>query len=135
VYSFKLSEISVNKYTTAYVVFCTDRYLEDFSLLEIMPSTNQSSQGLNHQPRSTHGGTHGSSCICNRGWPCWASMRGEALEGSMPQCRGMPVWGGGSGWEGGGSTLIEARGERIGYRILGCGVGTGKGDNISNVNK
>jgi hypothetical protein len=27
----------------------------------------QSSQGLNHQPKSTHGGTHGSSCICSRG--------------------------------------------------------------------
>jgi hypothetical protein len=49
--------------------------------------TPQSSQGLNHQPKSTHGGTHGSSCVCNRGliwhngpWSC---------EGSMPQCRGM----------------------------------------------
>jgi hypothetical protein len=42
-------------------------------------STNQSSKGLNPQPRSTHGGTHGSSCICSRGWPCWASMGEEAL--------------------------------------------------------
>jgi hypothetical protein len=23
--------------------------------------------------------THGSSCICSRGWPCHASMGGEAL--------------------------------------------------------
>jgi hypothetical protein len=38
----------------------------------------QSSQGLNHQPKSTHGGTHGSSRICSRGWPYWASMGGEA---------------------------------------------------------
>jgi len=33
-------------------------------------STNQTSQrfqGLNHEPKSTHGGTHGSSCICSRG--------------------------------------------------------------------
>jgi hypothetical protein len=40
-------------------------------------STNQipqSSQGLNHQPKSAHGGTHGSSCICSRGWPYLASM-------------------------------------------------------------
>jgi hypothetical protein len=37
----------------------------------------QSSQGLSHQPRSTHGGTHGSSCICSRGWP--SSIGGEAL--------------------------------------------------------
>ena len=27
----------------------------------------QSSLGLNYQPDSTHGGTHGSSCICSRG--------------------------------------------------------------------
>jgi len=40
--------------------------------------TNQSSQGLNHHPKSTHGQTHGSSCICRRGWPCPAPM-GEAL--------------------------------------------------------
>ena len=45
-------------------------------------STNQtlkSSQGLNHLPKSTHGGTNGFSCICSKGWPCWASMGGEAL--------------------------------------------------------
>jgi hypothetical protein len=44
--------------------------------------TNQypeSSLGLNHQPKKTHGGTHGSSCICNRGWPSWSSVGGEAL--------------------------------------------------------
>jgi hypothetical protein len=45
-------------------------------------STNQypqSSQGLNHQPNKTHGGTHESSCICSRGWPSWSSVGGEAL--------------------------------------------------------
>jgi len=42
-------------------------------------STNQSSQGLNHHPKCTHGQTHGSSCICSRGRPCWASVGGEAL--------------------------------------------------------
>jgi hypothetical protein len=31
----------------------------------------QSSQGLNHQPKDTHGGTHDSSHICSRGWLCW----------------------------------------------------------------
>jgi hypothetical protein len=41
--------------------------------------TSQSSQGLNHQLKSTHGGTHGFSCIGNRGWPCQAAMGGEAL--------------------------------------------------------
>jgi hypothetical protein len=38
-----------------------------------------SSQGLNHQPKSTHEGTYGSSHICSREWLCWASMEGEAL--------------------------------------------------------
>jgi hypothetical protein len=42
--------------------------------------TSQGSQGLNDHQMSTHGGTHGSSSICNRGWPCWASMRGEGLD-------------------------------------------------------
>jgi hypothetical protein len=41
--------------------------------------TSQSSQELNHHPKSTHGGTHGSSCICSRGWHYLASMGGEAL--------------------------------------------------------
>jgi len=48
--------------------------------------TVQSSQGLNHQPKSIHGGTHGTSHICNRGWPCWASMRGEALGPVKAEC-------------------------------------------------
>jgi hypothetical protein len=39
----------------------------------------QSSQGLNHQPKSTHGGTHVSSPISSRGCPCQTSMGGEAL--------------------------------------------------------
>jgi len=42
-------------------------------------ATNQSSQGLNHYPKSTHGQTHGSTCIYNRGWPCWAPMGGKSL--------------------------------------------------------
>ena len=44
--------------------------------------TNQYShrfQGLNHQPKSTHGGAHGSSCIRSRGWPNRTSMAGEAF--------------------------------------------------------
>jgi hypothetical protein len=35
--------------------------------------------GLNHQSKKTHGRTHGSSCICSRGWPSQSSMGGEAL--------------------------------------------------------
>jgi hypothetical protein len=42
-------------------------------------STNLRSQGLNHQPRSTHGGPHDSSHICSREWSCQASMGEEAL--------------------------------------------------------
>ena len=45
-------------------------------------STHQTlkcSQGLNHQPKTTHGGTNGSSRICSRGWPCGVSRGGEAL--------------------------------------------------------
>jgi len=71
--------------------------------------TNQSSQWLNHHPKSTCGQTHGSSCICSRGWPCWATMGGEALghakagTHSVGECQ----WGGGNwGWFGRGNTLI-----------------------------
>jgi hypothetical protein len=39
----------------------------------------QSSQELNHQPKSIPEGTHGSSCIYSRGWPCQSSMGGEIL--------------------------------------------------------
>jgi hypothetical protein len=34
-------------------------------------------QGLNNKLKS--GQTHGSSCLCSRGWPCWLSMGGEDL--------------------------------------------------------
>ena len=44
-----------------------------------LTSTAQTSQGLNHQPKSTHGGSHGSSYICSRGQRRWSSMGGEAL--------------------------------------------------------
>ena len=47
----------------------------------------QRSQGLNHQPKSTHGVTHGSSHICSRGWPCRASVEGERAVGPVKgQC-------------------------------------------------
>jgi hypothetical protein len=39
----------------------------------------QSSQGLNHQPNSTHGGTHSFNRICSIGWPCLASMGRDTL--------------------------------------------------------
>jgi hypothetical protein len=69
----------------------------------------QSSQGLDHQPKNTHGATHGSGCICGRGCPCWTSVGGEALGPESVQCpsvgecqgrrRGVGRWG---------SNLIEA---------------------------
>ena len=58
---------------------------------------SQSSQGLNHQPKSTHGKTHDSSCICSRGWPSRSSMGGEslgpvkALCPSIGECQGQEV--------------------------------------------
>jgi hypothetical protein len=39
----------------------------------------QSSQRLNHHPKKTHGGTHGSYCIRSREWPSWSSVGEEAL--------------------------------------------------------
>jgi hypothetical protein len=39
----------------------------------------QSSQELNHKPKSTHKGFHGSSHICSRVWSFWTSMGGEVL--------------------------------------------------------
>jgi hypothetical protein len=52
-------------------------------------STNQNpqcSQGVNHQPNSTHVATHGSPSMCSRGWPCWTSMGGEAFGPVRVQC-------------------------------------------------
>ena len=46
----------------------------------------QSLQGLNHQAKSTHGVTHGSSHRCSRGWPCQASIGEEALGPVKAQC-------------------------------------------------
>jgi hypothetical protein len=60
-----------------------------------------SCQGLNHQPKSTHGETHGSSCICSRRWPSQSSMGGEvlgpvkALCPSVGECQGQEAGVGG----------------------------------------
>ena len=51
-----------------------------------MNQTSQSSQGQNHQLKSPHGGTHGSSCICSKGWPCQASKGGEVLGPVKARC-------------------------------------------------
>jgi hypothetical protein len=63
----------------------------------------QSSQGLNHQSKKTHGGTHGSNCMCSRGCPSQSSMGREACEGSVPQyreCQGQEAGVGGLGSRG-----------------------------------
>ena len=75
-------------------------------------STNQTSLGLNHQPKKTHGGTHGSRCICSRGLPSRSSMGGEALGPvkvlcpSIGECQGQKA--------GVGGLVSWGRGERIG---------------------
>ena len=62
----------------------------------------QSSLGLNHQLKKTHGGTLGSSCISSRGWPSQSSMGGEVLGPLKVLCpsRGSPGSGRGSRWVG-----------------------------------
>ena len=69
------------------------------------PNT-QTSQGLNHQPKSTHGGTHGSSSMCNRGWPCLASVGGETLGPVKAQC---PSVGECQDWETGVGRLVNRK--------------------------
>jgi len=66
------------------------------------------------KPKSTHGTTHGSSCVCSRGLPCLASMGGKALGFmktrflSVGECQGVE-W----EWMGGrGSIFIKAWVER-----------------------
>jgi hypothetical protein len=62
--------------------------------------------GLNHQSKKTHGGTHGSSFICSRGWPSQSSMGGEALGPvkalgpSIGECQGQEAGEGGLGSRG-----------------------------------
>jgi hypothetical protein len=66
-------------------------------------STNQkpqSSQGLNHQPRSIYEGTHGSSCIRSRGLPYLASVGGETLGSIGTECPSIGKCMEVSGWVG-----------------------------------
>ena len=93
-------------------------------------STNQSSQGLNNQPKSTHVGTHGSSCKSSKGWPYPASIREEVLGTvkvqypSVGECQGREA--GVGGW-------VEEhphRGRGSGDGLGGLVGKTGRGDNI-----
>jgi hypothetical protein len=68
----------------------------------------QSFLGLKHQPKNTHGGTHGSSYISIREWPSWSSMGGEApgpvkvLCPNIGECQGQEAVVGGLVSRGGG---------------------------------
>jgi hypothetical protein len=66
-----------------------------------------SSWGLNHQPKNTQGGTHGSGCIRGREWPCWTLVGGVALGPEGVQCPSVGEYQGGKvgvgGWVGGGA--------------------------------
>ena len=60
--------------------------------------TPQSSQGLNYQPKSTHGVTHGSSHIYSKGWPNRKRRGHWSWEGWIPhvrECQGREVGMGG----------------------------------------
>jgi hypothetical protein len=71
---------------------------EGLQLLRRNNQYPQSSQGLNHQLKNTHGGTHGSSCISSRGWPSQSSMGRETLDPVKALCpRGIPGPGSRSG--------------------------------------
>jgi hypothetical protein len=78
---------------------------------------SQSSQGLNHQPKSTHGVTQGSSFMCSRGWPCGTSMRGDALGPvkalcpSLGECQDRKIGEGGLVIRGRGGGRMVFRGE------------------------
>jgi hypothetical protein len=75
----------------------------------------QSSLGLNHQTKSIHVRTHGSSCICSRGWPSQTSMGGEALCSMKALC---PSVGERQGQEAGVSGLVSREGGEIGEGVF-----------------
>ena len=76
--------------------------------------------GSKPQPKSIHGGTRGSSHICSRGWPFWASARGETLSPIKAWCPSVGEFKGGeagmSGWVG--EHTHRSRGRGYGLRGL-----------------
>jgi hypothetical protein len=81
--------------------------------------TSRSSQGLDHQPKNTHGGTQSFGSICSRGWSCWTSVGGVALRPEWVQCpsvgEGLGRKAGVDEWVGGGAfSQGQGRGEEIG---------------------
>ena len=87
---------------------------------------HQSSQRLNYQPKSTHGGTHGSSLICSRGWPCWASMGGETLGPMKAECTSVGECQGGEAGVYGKVGEHPHRSRGTGNGIVGFGEGNWK---------
>ena len=73
------------------------------------------------KPATKDGWTHGSSCICSRGWPCWTSKGGEALGPEKAQCPSVGEYQDREAGVGG----VVSRGRRK----------TRERDNIGNVNK
>jgi hypothetical protein len=59
--------------------FATSWEEQQYPTNQTLSLAPQSFQRLNHQPKNTCGGIHGSSCICSRGWPCLELMGEEAL--------------------------------------------------------
>jgi hypothetical protein len=80
--------------------------------------TFRGSQGRDHQPKNTHGGTHASGHICDRGWPCWTSVGGVTLGPEGVQCPSLEECQGGKVDVGG---LVEEQP----HRGKGKGGGTG----------
>jgi len=90
------------------------------SIGRITISTSQTSPselpGMKTPPKSIYGGTHGSSCICNRGWHCLKSIGREAVGPvkapfhNVGECQGSV-----QNWVvGKGNILIEAGAGRMG---------------------
>ena len=94
-------------------------------------STKLRSQGLNHQPESTHGSVHGSNQICSRGWPCQALVPMKAWCPSVGEREGEEA--GVVGWVGVYPQISRRKGD--GIRSFLWGQGIRKGGNIWNVNK
>jgi hypothetical protein len=77
---------------------------------------------LYHQSRRAHGGTCGSGYMCDRGWPDWSSVGGEALGPvralwpSVGECQDQKwEW---VGWGAGGGRVSEGiLGERITFEM------------------
>nr|AAS66212.1 LRRG00121 [Rattus norvegicus] len=61
----------------------TDRAEGACNTIRTTMSTNQSFQELNHYPKTIHGLTHYSTCICSREEPCW----GTSGRGSPWSCQ------------------------------------------------